>query len=280
MNKAYIRFPEFKNKALTLSYDDGVRQDKRLIGIMQEYGLKGTFNINGGLFSEAFDGRKTTGRMTVDEALELYNSSNSEVALHGYNHLSLPGVNSALAVNDIVSDRAALEEIFGRIINGMAYANGAYDDNSVEILKQCGISYARTTVSTEKFDIPSDWLRMPATCHHDNPRLMQLAERFIEGQTSSYWWAQTAKLFYLWGHSYEFDDNDNWHVIEEFAAYMGNRREIWYATNGEIFEYIQACNRLVFSINSKIVYNPTVTDVYINWFGKNVLIPAGKTVTL
>ena len=51
MNKAYIRFPGFKLKAVTLSYDDGVRQDKRLISIMQKYGLKGTFNINAGLFN-------------------------------------------------------------------------------------------------------------------------------------------------------------------------------------------------------------------------------------
>ena len=32
----YIRFPGFKFKALTLSYDDGVRQDKRLISIMKK----------------------------------------------------------------------------------------------------------------------------------------------------------------------------------------------------------------------------------------------------
>ena len=38
MDKAYIRFPDFRIKALTLSYDDGVRQDKRLIEIMKNMG--------------------------------------------------------------------------------------------------------------------------------------------------------------------------------------------------------------------------------------------------
>ena len=33
MDQAYIRFPGFRSKAVTLSYDDGVRQDKRLIGV-------------------------------------------------------------------------------------------------------------------------------------------------------------------------------------------------------------------------------------------------------
>ena len=45
MNKAYIRFPDFKKKALTLSYDDGVRQDKRLISIKSERYLQIQYNI-------------------------------------------------------------------------------------------------------------------------------------------------------------------------------------------------------------------------------------------
>ena len=34
-----------KLKAVTLSYDDGVREDYRLIEIMRKHGLRGTFNI-------------------------------------------------------------------------------------------------------------------------------------------------------------------------------------------------------------------------------------------
>ncbi len=279
MNQAYIRFPDFKNKAVTLSYDDGVRQDKRLISIMKKHGLKGTFNINGGMFSGSYDGTEK-GRMTVQEALELYIPSGMEVAVHGYNHLSLPLVDSALAVNDVVSDRKELERIFGGIINGMAYANGVYDDKSVEILRSCGIKYARTIVSTEKFSLPSDWLRLPATCHHNNPKLMELAKSFVEKTERSYWWANQAQLFYLWGHSFEFDNNDNWYVIEEFAEYIGGREEIWYATNGEIYNYLQACDRLEFSMDGKIVNNPSTIDVYLDLFGKKVIIPAGQTVEI
>ena len=56
MSRAFMRFPDFKPKALTVSYDDGVRQDKRLIEILQKYGLKRTFNLNSGLFVENFNG--------------------------------------------------------------------------------------------------------------------------------------------------------------------------------------------------------------------------------
>lgn len=44
-----IMFPDGKKKALTLSYDDGVEQDRRLVEILNRYGIKATFNINSGV---------------------------------------------------------------------------------------------------------------------------------------------------------------------------------------------------------------------------------------
>ena len=52
MADVFMRFPGGKSKALTLSYDDAVEQDIRLIEIMKANGLKGTFNINTGLYAE------------------------------------------------------------------------------------------------------------------------------------------------------------------------------------------------------------------------------------
>lgn len=162
----------------------------------------------------------------------------------------------------------------------MAYANGSYDDKIIEILKSCGIKYARTVVSTEKFDLPTDWLKLPATCHHNNPKLMQLAKRFVESGKQSYWWSNQAKLFYLCGHSYEFDNNDNWNIIEKFAEYVGGREDVWYATNGEIYNYLQAYDRLEFSMDGTLVYNPSFIDVCIDYFGKKITISAGKNMKL
>ena len=85
-------------------------------------------------------------------------------------------------------------------------------------------------------------------------------------------------MFYLWGHSFEFDNDNNWSVIEEFAQYIGNREEIWYATNGEIFEYLQACHRLEFSMDSSYIYNPSCIDVYIDYLDKKCMIRAGQTI--
>ena len=279
MSRRFMCFPGFKEKAVTFSYDDGVRQDKRLIDIFRKNGLKGTFNLNGGLFNSQRDD-EFKGRMTKEEALELYLPLGQEVAIHGYQHLSLAELEDCVATNDVISDSKELETLFGCVIKGMAYANGSYDDNTVEILKKCGVSYARTTVSTGKFDLPKDWLKIYPTCHHSEPRLMELAKEFVNSPPKKRPWSDAPRLFYLWGHSYEFDQKDNWNVIEEFAKYIGGRAEIWYATNGEIYEYIQAYDRLEFSADGSLVYNPSNVDVYIeDWQGKRI-VPAGKTVRM
>lgn len=271
--RTFLCFPEFKEKAVTFSYDDGVIYDKRLIEIFVKNGLKGTFNIN--------SGRYGIGRiMPKDQAVELYTSSGMEVAVHGYKHLSLANVDVAVATNDVLMDRKELEGTFGKVITGMAYANGSYNDKVVEILKNCGISYARTTAQTCKFDLPEDWHRWDGTCHHDNPKIMELAENFINAKRVGYYWSYRPKLFYVWGHSYEFNDKNNWEHIEKFAELIGGREDIWYATNGEICDYVTAYDNLKWGVDCKFVQNPTAIDVYINYFDKKVVVKAGQTVEI
>ena len=48
----FMRFPEGRDRALTLSYDDGVEQDIRLIDILDKHGIKATFNLNSGRYAE------------------------------------------------------------------------------------------------------------------------------------------------------------------------------------------------------------------------------------
>lgn len=271
----YMRFPGFKSKAVTLSYDDAVIYDKKLIDIMKQNGIKGTFNINSGLFST--DGKR---RLTKQQALELYSDPFVEVAVHGAKHLPLDEVNSAVALNDILSDRMALEEMFGTFITGLAYAYGVYSDKVVDMLKLCGIEYARTVTASGNFDIPEDWLRLKPTCHHNDPKLMEYAKIFLEGDVCKGYYNKKPRLFYLWGHSFEFNDENNWEIIERFAGYIGNRDDVWYATNIEICQYVKAFDSLVFTVNEKMVKNPSCIDVYMNYNNNEYLIPAGETVIL
>lgn len=275
MSSIFMRFPGGRKKALTLSYDDGVEQDIRLIQIMKKNGLKGTFNLNSGLYAPegtVYPKGELHRVMSRKQCREVYRDSNVEVAVHGLTHPHLEQLPSGMCAYEIVQDRVNLEEDFECIVKGMAYPFGTTSDEVTATLKQCGIVYARTVESTGRFDIPSDWLRLPATCRHADPRLMELAHDFVENDRK-----KAPELFYLWGHSYEFERDDNWYVMEEFAEYVGNRKEIWYATNGEIYDYIYAYNQLRFSANGKQVYNPTDTILYFEKEGIIISIEPGET---
>ncbi len=270
-----MRLKDGKIKVLTLSYDDGVVQDIRLIEIMNKHGLKGTFNINSGIYlPEDAVREKFYGRMKLSEAQNLYIDSGHEVAVHAFTHPFLEKLDTSEIIYEITEDRRAIENHYGTITRGMAYPYGKYSDKVVDILGRCHIAYARTTKSTHDFVFPENWLTLHPTCHHNDERLEELIKKFVE-TTNKF---NNAEMFYLWGHSYEFDNDDNWDVIEKFAEYAGGHEHIWYATNIEIYDYVKAYESLQTSYDKKIVHNPTNTDVWVDIKGEVYCVKAGETL--
>ena len=263
----FLRFPGWKDKAMTLSYDDCVCYDERLIRIMQKYGLKGTFNVNAGLMG-------TTRRMDEKTAVQLYQDADMEVGMHGYKHHYITACSNADVWSEFYQDKLELERIFGVMIRGGAYAYGVYNDHAINVLKSLGVEYFRTTVSTHRFDLPEDWMKLNPTCHH-REKIEELFNEFIAEQPDKIYY-KNPKLFYLWGHSYEFNDNDNWDVIENFGKKVAERTDIWHATNIEICEYVKAYKELVFSAKGDKVMNRSTLDIYLWIDGKNVLAKTGK----
>lgn len=274
----YMKLKDGKSKVLTLSYDDGIVHDIRLMKILDKYGIKATFNINTGLYMpEESKREKFQGRMKLSEAKELYINSGHEVAVHALTHPFLEKLEADEILKEIIEDRRNIERQYGTLARGMAYPYGTYSDEVVDVLKKCGICYSRTVKTTENFKFPTNWLTLDPTCHHNNPRLMELAEKFVEGKSryiSDNW------MFYLWGHSYEFDSNDNWDVIERFAEYIGGKDDIWYATNIEIYDYVTAYKNLQTGIDKKIIHNPSMIDVWFAHNNKIYCVKGGETLYL
>lgn len=273
----FMRFPGGRPKCLTLSYDDGVVNDKKLIALMRKYGLKGTFNLNSGEYADKdYDDYQTKHRrLTKQAALELYRNSGFEVASHAVTHPFLEQLPAAACTHEILRDRRSLEADYGQIVRGFAYPYGTYNDDVVDCLKACGIVYARTVNSSHSFNIPGDWLRLQPTCHHGDRELKALTNRFIGEHSGSSPW-----LFYLWGHSYEFDFGNNWEIIEEFTADVAAREDIWYATNIEVYDYVQAYKSLIFDADMTKVYNPSALELFFCYDGKTVGVKPGETKRL
>ncbi|MBQ5649485.1 MAG: polysaccharide deacetylase family protein [Clostridia bacterium] len=272
-----MRLKDGKTKVLTLSYDDGVVQDIRLSEILNRHGIKCTFNINSGTYLAEDKVREVfRGRLKRSEAIALFADSGHEVAVHAYTHPFLDRLDCTEILYEITEDRRDIESTYGTIARGMAYPYGTYNASVIDVLKHCGIVYSRTVKSTEKFGFPENWLELHPTCHHNNPRLMELAKRFVE-VPSKY---GNAEMFYLWGHSFEFDTNDNWDVIERFAEYAGGHEHIWYATNIEIYDYVKAYEALQTSYDKRTVHNPSAIDVWFEHRGKMYCVKAGETLKL
>ncbi len=267
----FMRFPQFKTKAMTLSYDDAVIYDERLISIMLKYGLKGTFNVNGGLMSD-----KNYRRMNEKDAVRLYKQSKMEVAMHGYNHAYLHGSTGADIVKEFYDDKIKLEKTFGKVMRGGAYAYGVYNDEVVNVLRSLGLAYFRTTEKTYSFDIPKDWLRLKTTCRHADENLFELLKRFTTLNPNKSYNAEPL-LFYMWGHSYEYEDQNNWDIIERFGKEVSCFNDIWHATNGEIYDYVHAFDSLIFSADGTKIINPTCIDVYLFINSQQVIARGGKT---
>ncbi len=279
MSTLFVRFPEGLAKALTFSYDDGVETDIRFMEILDKYGMKGTFNINSGCFAPegtVYPKGKVSRRMSKSECFKLYNNTAHEVAIHAYSHPFLEQLPPALATKEIVDDRKNLEEMFSKIIRGGAYPFGTHSDMVVDILKNSGIVYCRTTKTTHSFALPTDWLRLNPTCHHNDERLNELADKFLEPAQLN----RASKLFYVWGHTYEFDGLDNWYVIEDFCEKMGNKDDIWYCTNIELYDYIKAFESLEFSYEMKMVHNPSAKKVWFDYDNISYVVDAGETKIL
>ena len=129
---------------------------------------------------------------------------------------------------EIDQDIKNLEEMFDQKMVGMAYPFGTYDDRIVEVLRARGIKYSRTVEQTFDFEPQTDLLRLKATCHHNAEQLFDLGKKFVEMKTD------TPQIFYVWGHTYEFDTDNRWDYIEEFFKLISNHDDIFYGTNQEV----------------------------------------------
>ncbi|MCJ8014606.1 polysaccharide deacetylase family protein [Paenibacillus sp. KQZ6P-2] len=265
MRIRFDRFPGGVHKALTLSFDDGRIFDRRLIGKFNEYGLKGAFHLNSGTLGKE-------GFVTREEACSLY--MGHEVSCHTVSHPFLEQSPMEQMVQEIMEDRKGLEAIVGYPVRGMSYPFGTYNDQLVSILPSLGMEYARTATRQGGFDIPSDFLRWHPTCHHS--QMVDYANQFVDLKQRH----TKMALFYVWGHSYEFENDNNWELIDRFGEIVARKQDIWFATSAEIVSYIHALRQLRFSADYRIVHNPSAQCVWVSVETDVVELAAGQLTVL
>jgi peptidoglycan/xylan/chitin deacetylase (PgdA/CDA1 family) len=224
-----------KAKALTFSFDDAVTQDIRMIELLNKYGLKSTFNLNSGNFGKRGILKRNGLRIShykvhAEDVPYIYEGH--EIAVHTVNHPTLTKVESdAEVIWEVEQDRLNLSELAGYEVVGMAYPNLPGDARVENLIRNhTGVRYVRSTPVTYNFEPQENLYCFHPSLHFlEFDRMMELGQQFLELK------ADSPKLFYIWGHSYEMDYSpDGWMRLEEFFKLISGKEDIFYGTNKEI----------------------------------------------
>lgn len=278
----FMRFPQGKTRAFTMSYDDGCEADLRFSDIISPHGLKCTFNLNALSLGRMYEHSK--------ETIEHYfYARGHEVAIHGAHHRASGRLRPIEIIDEVLACRRDLEARLGRIIRGMAYPDSgirslathtAYEDVR-HALSACGITYARTLgEDNRRFDMPNDFYAWMPTAHHKNPEVLSMLDEFLSlDYEKMYISGRRERLFFLWGHTFEFVTETDWELPRVIAERVSAHPDVWCATNTEIYDYVTAYNALVYSADNTTVYNPTLFPLWFERDGTCYRIAPGETRT-
>lgn len=278
----FLRFPGGLPKAVTFSYDDGAFTDVRLVETADKYGLKCTLNLTG----DAVEKEKG---LSIDYLKNTVLAHGHEIATHGYMHRAPQTLRPIEFIRETLDTRLILEEKLGGIIRGFAYPDLHVDrftqpetyKTVKSALTQLDIAYGRMACSSKSFELPEDWHNWQPTAHHDEPWLFEKLDEFIAlDLAKTYCSGHSPKLFFIWGHSFEFEAKQNWHRLEEICSRISGKSDVWYATGIEICSYAAAFDSLLWSANGRRVFNPTLYTLWFDVDGKTFSIAPGDALTI
>ena len=278
MKRIFMRYPGGLSRAVTFSFDDGVQQDIPFLELLKKYHLYATFNLNSGRFisrDHIYPEGTIWRAMAEEDVLPTYSDSHCGVACHSAHHPTLKDASEAEIADELLRDRAALEQRFGRPITGLAIPNGPYDDTTIRVARQCGFNYIRAaTSSNHSFAFPTDWHPFHPTASYCDPELPAMAEKFLTEPC-----IENPFLLYIWGHTYNFDEHEgHWELIEKLMRQLSGNDTVWYATDEQIFDYAAKFRLLEKSVDGHILYNPTDTVLWVSFGGPTRWNPAPEKI--
>ena len=301
-----VYFPGFTRKAISFTIDDGnVPLDTKFLSIVRPAGILGTFNIVGNLLKErripysdirklykgyeiANHCNKHPFALNQDVNYEVLEENDEIIPVRHrihkteqegyYSYYYAKGdkvlkariVDAKTYIELIKEGKSDTEEIFGEgTVKGFVWPYGEQNNDEIlEYLKSAGYESVRKTGCTS-FDLPSDRMHWSYSANHEN--MKEKAEEFEK-------LADDGKLKWLcFGvHSHDFENNNCWDVLENFADKYGNRpADFWYATVHDIFAYEDAAKALVYT-DTEIINNSDIT-LYLTVNGKRTtLMPECK----
>ena len=199
-------------KIFILSFDDGTVWDKRFVDLLNQYGMKATFNLNSGLedFVWQYEDKFPSRRQKLHETVEQYRGH--EIASHTLTHPWLNTLTPPQLAREVGEDCEALKELFGLTEIGFGVPFTACGEREIRILRKY-VKYIRLSAFSDSFALPEDPYHIPIHGLYNDPDIREKIQAFADCGLPE-------ALFVMAGHSYEFEVLNHWQYIEELLAYI------------------------------------------------------------
>lgn len=247
----YFTYPEGNTKALILSYDDGTIQDIELAGLFEKNNLVGTFNLNSEYLGVTRGWPQQNGDtiyqryVPKDSLLIIYKSH--EIAAHGALHKNFTEISNDEILEEINTDIEILESLTHRKIISMAYPFGSTNDSIAKLVASIGIKNGRTVDDTHTFDFPRNYMMWHPTCH--DSKVLDYLDAYLALNE------QQLSVFYVWGHSWEFGNEERWNNMVKFCESIGRSNDIWSVGHGQLTNYLLSIKKV--KVNEQNITNPS-----------------------
>lgn len=260
-------YPYGKRKAFNVTYDDGVLQDIRFVKLLNQYHLKGTFNLNSALLENEFEWTHESGlvvkRLKTNDVVSLY--AGHEVASHTLTHPYMDSLTKEEILHELSKDKDNLEKLFCKEMKGFAVPFDFYSELIEMCVKECGFEYARISEESSSFRPQNDFYKWKATIFHCCDGLEDVVKQFIKTD-------EELALLQIVGHTYDLDVENKWNMIENVFEVISKENDILPMTTIEIVDYLKAMNKA--EITKRYIQNNSDRSL---WFAIDNVICEVKT---
>ncbi len=257
---------------LTTSWDDGSVNDLRLLKLLNQYSVKGTFYVPQNFPGK--DGKYSaySRRLSIEEIKTI--SLTQELGAHSLSHSDLTVLTGAELQKEVAESKTFLEEIIGKKVQVFSFPGGKFNDGVIDEIKTAGYLGARATkqlnfkTPNESFSLgvsvqcsPFPFRKKDANKYYWKKIFNPLSNygyelfHFASLIPDLYSWQSFARAFlkyvmehgnyfHLWGHSWEIEKYGMWPDLENFLKYVSHRKDCIYLTNGDLMNRIKKKDKI------------------------------------
>ena len=195
-----------------ISFDDGTIYDRRFVTLLNQYHLKGTFNLNSGLedFVWYYEDRFPIRRQVLSETVEQYRGH--EIASHSLHHPWLNTLTPPQISREIGEDCEALKKLYGLEEIGFGVPFTACNEREIKLIRKF-VRYIRLSEFADSFALPKDPYHIPIHALYNDADIREKIRQFAECGLEN-------ALFVMAGHSYELEVLNHWEYMEDLLQFI------------------------------------------------------------